>query len=109
MLLKFLFVLWLLLAGIPRELWHEYRAVAVCESNMRTDALGDGGRAKGIMQIHYDLWQQWALDESLIDYESDWTNPIHNIQLAYIIQEKYSIPRHRDRWEQWSAKPYFNC
>lgn len=104
-----LFLIWCLLAGVPSDLWLEYKAVATCESRLVTDAIGDNGSAKGIMQIHYYLWLDWAIDESLVKDKNHWTNPIDNIQLAYLIQEKYSIPRNRDRWEQWSAKPTYRC
>lgn len=30
--------------------------LATSESRLKTDAVGDGGRAHGIMQIHYKLW-----------------------------------------------------
>lgn len=110
-----LFIYWLISADIPKDQWQDYYAVANCESSLVPDAVGDGGKAKGLMQIHFNFWHEWAESISKEFRTKDrhlqeiWSNPIYNMQLALLIQENYSLVRHRDRWEQWSAKPYFNC
>jgi len=104
-----LLLFWLLSARIPPELWQEYVVVAQCESRLDYLAVGDNGSAKGLMQIHYDLWLPWAIKQDSEFVNNKWENPIDNLKLAYIIQENYSIPRHQDRWHQWSAKPNFDC
>ena len=102
-------ILWLIAAGIPAELHQDFIDVATCESRLDYTAIGDNGSSVGIMQIQWFLWKEWAVeqDENLAYLE--WDNPVHNFQLAYFIQENYSLPRHRDRWEQWSAKPWYDC
>lgn len=109
MIIKIIVLLWLIVAGIPPELHQDFIDVATCESRLDYTAIGDGGLAKGIMQVHFDFWHDWAVeqDENLAYLE--WDNPVHNFQLAYFIQENYSLPRHRDRWDQWSAKPWYDC
>ncbi len=88
-------------AGIPRELWYEYLNVAACESGFNTLETGDGGQAQGLFQIHWYLWGEWAnTDDSPFD-------PVSNTQMVYRIQEKYSLRRHKDRWDQWTVKPHW--
>lgn len=108
-ILKIVFFIWLALAGIPEPLHEDFYNVAICESKLDHDAVGDGGLAKGVMQVHFDFWQDWALTISPKYANLDWNNPVDNLRLTYLIQEKYSLPRQQDRWEQWTAKPYFNC
>jgi len=104
-----LLIFWLLNARIPEPLWVEYIAVAQCESHLNPTAVGDGGNSKGLMQIQYHLWLEWALTQDRTFKGNQWDNPIDNLRLAYFIQEGYSIPRHKDRWDQWTAKPTFDC
>lgn len=102
-------ILWLIAAGIPPELHQDFINVATCESHLDHTAIGDNGSAVGIMQIHWYLWYDWAVeqDKSLADLQ--WDNPVDNFRLAYFIQENYDLPRHRDRWSQWSVKPWYDC
>lgn len=97
---------WFAEAGVPEHLWPEYLIVAACESGMNPrNGRGDGGAAKGLFQIHWHLWQPWATRIDPAWSTADWRNPAHNAALTYLIQEKYSLPRGAERWDQWSAKP----
>ena len=97
---------WLTQAGVPVELWTEYAHVAACESNMQPTSVGDNGNAKGLMQIHWGVWYSWAVGEGL-DIADQPDNPATNLRMAYLIQERYSLPRGYDRWDQWTAQPHW--
>lgn len=96
---------WLAAAGVPRELWGEFLAVAACESGLDPDPPpGDGGQALGILQIHWWLWSGWARDQGHDYQPEDWRSPILSMELALLIQD-YSLARGRGRWDQWSVDP----
>lgn len=97
----------LTLAGWDRSLHDEAVAVSFCESRHQPAAVGDGGRARGLFQIHWLIdncvsifcgWSGWAWRELGID-GLRWDNPVDNAYLARLIYE------HRNRWHNWTCKP----
>lgn len=94
-------------AGVPEELWQEFLAVSYCESRFNPSAIGRlGESARGLYQIHWDLWAPWAEDNGYGEFPIDgWDNPVLNTSLAYLIGEHYNMPRYGDRWEhQWDSQ-----
>lgn len=108
-------------ANIPPDMRPDFLTVAACESSFDPDALGDGGMSKGLLQIRWDFWREWANAHSftyLLDMQddttasgyvyfdsNDWNNPIRNLQLGLIINIFYDLPRHGRMWKQWSGHP----
>ena len=95
-------------AGVPIDLWVDFTAVAACESEFINDASGDSGLAQGLFQIHWYLWAPWAEDNEWGVFDEPY-DMVQNARLAYLIGERYSIPRGRDRWDQWSVEPWPVC
>ena len=95
----------LMKSNVPVDLHYDYKVVIVCESNFNPSEIGDGGSAIGLLQIHTYPWVDWSIDNGYGYF--DLYKPIDNINLAYVIQEKYDLVRNRDRWHQWTMKPNF--
>ena len=91
-------------AGVPRELWDEFLAVAACESGMDPTAVGDHGSAEGLFQIHWYVWGPWAHKNGYAKAYNPY-DPVQNARVAYAIGEYYSLPRTGDRWSEWSVDP----
>lgn len=94
-------------AGIPVDQWLDYAAVAKCESDWEFDAVGDGGNARGLFQIHGYPWVAWAQEMGFSVTHENIDEPIRNARLAFLINEQYDLIRHGERWVQWSVKPYW--
>lgn len=108
-------------ANIPPDMRPDFLTVAACESAFDPNALGDGGMSKGLLQIRWDFWREWANTHSytyLLDMQDtdtasgyvyfdsdDWNNPIRNFQLGLIINVFYDFPRYGKFWKQWSGHP----
>ncbi len=95
-------------AGVPQELWDDFATVAACESSGdASPPVGDGGQAFGLFQIHWDTWAPWARSLGYGKYTNP-ESPVENAHLAWMIGKNYSIPRHKDRWDQWSVKRWWD-
>lgn len=108
-------------AGVPPSMRPDFLTVAACESAFDSDAVGDGGMSKGLLQIRWDFWREWAnvhsytylldmkddtTESGYVIFESDdWNNPIRNFQLGLVINYFYDMPRHGKFWKQWSGHP----
>jgi hypothetical protein len=81
-------------AGIPEEWWWEFAIIADCESRWTPSQVGDGGLAKGLLQIHWYPqadWRGWfeaALAAGYVS-ESDrdlWADPVVNAKVGHFIR-----------------------
>lgn len=57
----------------PRHEWPTVVRVAYCESRFQPEAVGDGGRAEGLMQIRTDVWHRLARSFDLMDARDNLT------------------------------------
>ncbi len=117
-------IIWYMVeAGVPPAMRADFLTVAACESAFDRNALGDGGWSKGLLQIRWDFWADWANvngyawelgfastpDDALNYFKySDWNNPIVNMQLGLTINYMYDMPRHGEYWHQWSGHPHMD-
>ena len=94
----------LALAGWPLELHGQALAVSRCESGWRPGAVGDGGRALGLLQLHDGLgngeawgggWGWWSWAGVSIDEAFD---PVTNARVARLVYE-------RSGWAPWTCRP----
>jgi len=53
--------------------------IAACESQFKTDAVGDNGKAYGVFQFHKPTFEEFSRK---FGEELEYTNPEHNIKLA---------------------------
>lgn len=91
-------VLWA--AGWPPELHHQALSVAWCESKFQPRALGDGGKAVSIWQVHRSPWGSYTGSNP-----EQWrTDPIAAARAAYAVY-LYDVDRGYEPWTQWSCKP----
>ena len=85
-------------AGWPEELHAEALAVAYCESSWRPGVVGDGGKARGLFQIHASPWFAYAGEDL-----SAWANPVTNARTAWAVYQ-YDIARGYVPWQQWACR-----
>lgn len=89
------------LSGWPRHLHGEALRVIDCESyHGVVDAVGDGGLAQGIFQVHWYGWTK-GYPEAFTDFEGEPFNPVDNARLALRIYERSA--EHGDGWFNWSC------
>lgn len=112
-------------AGVPETMRTDFLTTAACESAFVHTALGDGGWSKGLLQIRWDFWAEWAdvngyayemgytdTPEEALTYFSTtsehekWDNPVINFQLGLTINYYYDMPRHGRYWVQWTGHPH---
>lgn len=86
-------------AGWPVELHDEALRVAWCESRWETDALGIGGTARGLFQIHLSPWFPYAGEPA-----ESWADPLVNARVGWAVYQ-YDISRGQPAWTQWTCKP----
>lgn len=70
--------------------------VIECESGWNSLAVGDGGRALGLMQIHGGTWVgAQALDEGVPGVEH-WSNPAANLYVGRVLYDQ-------EGWAPWTC------
>jgi hypothetical protein len=93
-------------AGIPSNLRAPLARIAWCESRWRPDAVGDGGLALGLHQVHWGLWFDWALSLGLVT-ESErtlWADAVVNSKVALGVI-RYEQQRGQRIFGNWTCRP----
>lgn len=94
----------LLVAGWSVEVIPEAVEVIYCESRRIPSRIGDDGRAKGLLQIHWVLpegtWGGWRWVPEMHKLRNrDIMSPLVNLRAGLVIYNNFG------GWDAWSCKP----